>query len=381
MVSVDLTQSFKDLVAERKTSYPPSKRSKSPFRSKSPNRKGKGKQVEEDEEFLKEAYRIHTHLGSLSTLLKTIRKPYLSISSAPSRLNRASRQDVSESSELNSLDKWRDSKHLTDRERDEIDLRGRMILRRCKDRVVALEDMEKARQKAILPKPVSSLYTLLPSLAPADGDSAIIQNLVTAHRANIIWTLNDLLAKLSAGLTDLQEERSKRREERTRTLGGQAAKEAAAIEAKSKFSLFAPTSVPSSSSLSNGPALPDVLKGVIPDDEPPIESQLTPEQLQLFSNENNTLLEHMQSQLDSVLSAEKSLLEISALQTELVKHLMTQTEITDRLYDEAVGSVGDVGKANEQLKKARQRNQEGRLFLLVFLFGASMALLFLDWYA
>ena len=60
---------------------------------------------------------------------------------------------------------------------------------------------------------------------------------------------------------------------------------------------------------------------------------------------------------------------------------MQQTEITDRLYDEAVGSVGDVGQANEQLKKAKQRNQDGRMFLLIFLLGASMALLFLDWYS
>ena len=132
-------------------------------------------------------------------------------------------------------------------------------------------------------------------------------------------------------------------------------------------------------STTNG--LPEALKGVIPDDEPPIESQLSPEQLQLFSTENNTILNHMQSQLDSVLSAEKSLLEISTLQTELVRHLMQQTEITDRLYDEAVGSVGDVGQANEQLRKAKQRNQDGRMFLLIFLLGASMALLFLDWYS
>ena len=103
--------------------------------------------------------------------------------------------------------------------------------------------------------------------------------------------------------------------------------------------------------------------------------------MQQFARENDTLLEHMQTQLASVLAAEKSLLEISALQTELVRQLVQQTEMTDRLYDEAVGTVGDVGRANEQLRKARKRGKEGRLFLLVFLVGASLALLFLDWYA
>ena len=181
-------------------------------------------------------------------------------------------------------------------------------------------------------------------------------------------------------MANLQEERAKRREERSRTLGGQAAKEAAMLQTRQAREKS--RTGPSSNGIHpNGDALPPQLKGSIPTDEPPIESQLSAEQLQLFSTENNTLLEHMESQLDSVLAAEKSLLEISALQTELVRHLVQQTEITDRLYDEAVGSVGDMGKANEQLKQARKRGKEGRLFLLIFLLGASLALLFLDWYS
>jgi len=165
-------------------------------------------------------------------------------------------------------------------------------------------------------------------------------------------------------MSGLQEERSKRREERSRTLGGGAAREAALLDSR-KFNG------------SGGGGL-DLSAPEVDND---FESQLSPEQAQQFALENNALLEYMQSQLSSVLSAEKSLLEISTLQTELVRHLVQQTEMTDRLYDEAVGSVGEVGKANEQLREARRRGEEGRLFLLVFLVGASLALLFLDWYA
>ena len=164
-------------------------------------------------------------------------------------------------------------------------------------------------------------------------------------------------------MSGLQEDRAKRREERSRTLGGGASREAARLDASRNAQIGL-----------DGLVIPES------ESEPRIESQLSAEQIQQFASENNTLLEHMQSQLSSVLSAEKSLLEISALQTELVKHLMQQTEMTDKLYDEAVGSVGEVGKANEQLRKARQRGKEGRLFLLIFLLGASVALLFLDWY-
>lgn len=216
-----------------------------------------------------------------------------------------------------------------------------------------------ARQKIAQPPAHSALFGLLPSLAPPTSASTSPDaSLLAAHRAIVIWTLTDLLARSSATMSGMQEESSKRREERSRTLGAGAAREAASM----------------TSALSTMPG-PDT------DTDPPIESQLSPEQMQQFARENDTLLEHMQTQLASVLAAEKSLLEISALQTELVRQLVQQTEMTDRLYDEAVGTVGDVGRANEQLRKARKRGKEGRLFLLVFLVGASLALLFLDWYA
>lgn len=179
-----------------------------------------------------------------------------------------------------------------------------------------------------------------------------------------------MLAKLSATQTEMQEERARRRSERSRTLGGGAEREAATMQVMTdKGTRGQPVAIPAAA------------LNIVADDEPPIEEQLSSAQLQQFESENNALLEHMQSQLDTVLSAEKSLLEISSMQTELIKHLATQTEITDRLYDEAVGSVSQMGEASKQLKKAKERSGEARFFLLMFLIGASLALLFLNWYA
>jgi len=178
-------------------------------------------------------------------------------------------------------------------------------------------------------------------------------------------------------MSDMQEERQKRRSERSRTLGGQAAREAATFSSSAPGTSKPNILSPLAATFGVAPPTPSV----IPTDEPPIENQLSAEQMQQFAQENNALLEHMESKLTSVLAAEKSLLEISAMQTELVRHLASQTEMTERLYDEAVGSVAEVGKANVQLKEARKRGEEGRLFLLIFLLGASFALLFLDWYA
>jgi syntaxin 18 len=226
---------------------------------------------------------------------------------------------------------------------------------------------------------LSRLQTFLPSLAPA---ADTFEPLIKAHRSSILWTLNDRLAKTSASLTDLQEERSRRREERGKSLGGQAAKEAARLGVGKQTSEGWFNSLTNSSIPSGLPASTSDMAGpIIPTDEPPIESQLSSAQLQVLESENSALLEIMESTLSSVLSAEKSLLEISALQTELVKNLVQQTELTDRLYEEAVGSVGEMKKAGQQLVQAKKRGEEGRMFLIIFLLGASMALLFLDWYA
>lgn len=217
--------------------------------------------------------------------------------------------------------------------------------------------------------PPAAIFNWLPSLMPLSVD--VDEPLIAAHRGSIIWTLNNMLAKLSATQTDMQEERAKRRDERNRTLGGGATREAAALQvaAERSGSSMGPTPIPAAA------------LNITPAGEPPIEEQLSAHQLQQFESENSALLEHMESQLSSVLAAEKSLLEISAMQTELVRHLVQQTEIIDRLYDEAVGSVSQMGKANKQLKQAKERSGEARLMLLVFLIGATLSLLFLNWYS
>jgi hypothetical protein len=67
MVSTDHTSSFRSILAEKQTSSTSSSRSKSPIgRGRSPGgngNKGKGKESAEgdDEEFLREAYRIVSH--------------------------------------------------------------------------------------------------------------------------------------------------------------------------------------------------------------------------------------------------------------------------------------------------------------------------------
>lgn len=111
------------------------------------------------------------------------------------------------------------------------------------------------------------------------------------------------------------------------------------------------------------------------EDYAPIDSLLSQSQIQQFESESSALLQEANSALASIEKAQTSLLEISSLQSELAVHLTQQMELTDQLWEDSVMVSGRVDEGNKQLKEARERNKEGRLWLLVFLLGASFSLL------
>ena len=110
------------------------------------------------------------------------------------------------------------------------------------------------------------------------------------------------------------------------------------------------------------------------------ELELSASQIQQFEEENANILQSVQDTLQSVQQAEARLMEISALQMELVAHLTKQTEQTEQLYEDAIATAATVEKGNEQLKEARRRARDGRKWILLFLIGASLSLLFLHYY-
>lgn len=86
-----------------------------------------------------------------------------------------------------------------------------------------------------------------------------------------------------------------------------------------------------------------------------IEAQLSPEQLQLFAEENDSMLRHYEDTLGKVQNAEKSLLEISSLQETLVSHLATQEEHISQLVSDVDTTQTNVGQGNRELKRATER--------------------------
>jgi syntaxin 18 len=78
------------------------------------------------------------HIVTLTRMLSSIRKPYLSVDAHVVPLARQNNIDLSDSSKS-----WSGIRHLTDEERDQIDLQARVILSRCADRVNKMEALEK----------------------------------------------------------------------------------------------------------------------------------------------------------------------------------------------------------------------------------------------
>lgn len=204
----------------------------------------------------------------------------------------------------------------------------------------------------------------------------------------------------------MQEERVKRQLERTRTLGSGAAKEAALMGHRSSVPVSisgaeqAQSSTPGSwlgtassnfaSSLAatigvnsnRNEARPNYAtmpaEDIEDDDEDDYE--LSASQIMQFEDENAAILRNVQDTLAAVQQAESSLLEISQLQTELITHLTHQTELTDQLFEDAIATTTTMEKGNEQLREAKRRGKDSRLYILVFLVGASLSLLFLHYY-
>ncbi|KAL1760039.1 hypothetical protein FB107DRAFT_256737 [Schizophyllum commune] len=384
MVYTNITSEFRDLLREKEKLYPDAKRRKL-ARRELPRPAGI------DKEYLREACTILDHINTLTRMLASIRKPYLNVDARPSPLSRQGTRNI----DLAGAESWAGIKQLTNEERDQIDLQARVILSRCADRVKEMEALEKKRAQ-LVSQNANPLNRFLPArLRQDDSDKA--SDFVAAHHAGITWYLNRRLTEASQAQKEMQEERVKRQLERTKTLGSGAAREAAGLGAVDPvFAQNQPARVaggswlgdavataigatPSTSSSSTAPPVADDYASTVSDDEYD-DLELSSSQIQQFEAENASILRGVQDTLEAVQQAESRLQDISALQMELVTHLTQQTELTDQLYEDAISATETVEKGNVQLREARRRAKDSRIFVLVFLLGASFSLLFLHYY-
>ncbi|KAH9899781.1 hypothetical protein C8Q73DRAFT_637825 [Cubamyces lactineus] len=400
MPAVPRTSEFRELVREKERAVPDTKRRKLSRSSKRSTPESERLETL-NKEYVREAYVVLNHINTLARMVAAVRKAYLNVDARGPPMLRPSSRTIDLAGENQS---WAELRNLTNEERDQIDLQARVILSRCKDRVAQLEELEKKRAEYAASQQ-NPLTRLLPARLRQD-DSTAASDFVAAHHAGITWYLSRRLTETSQFLRDMQEERMKRQLERSRTLGSGAAREAmflgtndalpSPVESSTSGSWLGGASNLASSFAASigGPSTPSLdpsqsTSTIKPsasvrddwmsetDEE---ELELSASQIQQFEEENANILQSVQDTLASVQQAEARLMEISALQMELVAHLTKQTEQTEQLYEDAIATAATVEKGNEQLKEARRRARDGRKWILLFLIGASLSLLFLHYY-
>ncbi|KAF8138583.1 snare protein syntaxin 18/UFE1 [Boletus edulis] len=385
MGHIDRTQDFRQVLQSKQGLTPPVKRRKLAAESEPRDTFGK--------RYVEEAYIILNHINALTRVLGNIRRPYLNVDSSSSPLVRQGSRNL----DLNdSQQSWSEIKYLSNEERNQIDLQARLILTRCADRVREMEALE-MRRVELAAQNMNPLARFLPARL-VQGYSTTFPGYLAAHHASITWYLGRRLTEASQHQKELQEERVKRQLERTRTLGSNAAREVMSISLRNVATGRQQGTSDSwlggaSSALVSGIAAtigsassrtavkpPGSTPSVENSDDDDEELELTESQILQFETENANILRSVQDTLESVQQAEARLMDISNLQMELITHLTRQTELTEQLYEDAIATTSTVEMGNVQLREARRKAKDSRIFILVFLVGASLSLLFLHLY-
>ncbi|XP_061731277.1 syntaxin-18 [Nerophis ophidion] len=115
-------------------------------------------------------------------------------------------------------------------------------------------------------------------------------------------------------------------------------------------------------------------------EESKVEDELSPEEIQMFEQENQRLVSEMNSLVDEVRQIEGKVVEISRLQEIFSEKVLQQETEIDNIHQLVVGATENVKEGNEDIREAIKNNAGFRVWILFFLVMCSFSLLFLDWY-
>ncbi|KAI9760272.1 MAG: hypothetical protein M4579_001786 [Chaenotheca gracillima] len=320
------------------------------------------------DEFLKEAYRITAHIASLHAYLRSIRQSYLS-TSLPRKKLQSSRHPSSSSHQLEEGDR----QYFTDSQRDEIDAESKKLLQELHVAIQNLSDAEQIRQRTestvAQQRHRKNGFGALGRWAaggvgsvksPEEELDEARMNTIKIHRESILWYIRRKLEDCGEAQRSMMETRLMREVEKSKS-----------ALYKTQGMKAPPRNFPDSERGPSGAGTPDAQgrslnragndAAQMDDTERHrIESQLSPEQLQLFAEENQDMLKHYEDTLDQVRTAERSLVEISELQTNLATNLATQSAHIDQLVADSFFTTENVGGGNKQLKRATERKSTAK---------------------
>ncbi|KAF7915112.1 hypothetical protein EAE99_010308 [Botrytis elliptica] len=300
------------------------------------------------DEFLKEAYRINSHIASLNSYLKDIRQSYLSTTAPPAR-------------RTNLSSKTKPRRHLTDRQREEIDAETKKLLRELNFNIKSMDEAEGIRyttETLIIQSKYARALGRFGNWAAGGGEQSksleqqleeAKLNAIKMHRENVIWYLRQKLSECGKLQASMMEIRIMREVEKNKS-----------NLAKSRVMMPDLGNLGDSSSkfISSGDIHLEVQSPTLPSQSS--DPQLSLEQLQMLAEENHDMVKHYQSTLDQVKTAEKSLIEISELQTQLLNSVASQAEQIEILAEQSYQTTENVGGGNKELKRATERKSTAK---------------------
>ncbi|XP_053724398.1 syntaxin-18 [Synchiropus splendidus] len=115
-------------------------------------------------------------------------------------------------------------------------------------------------------------------------------------------------------------------------------------------------------------------------EEPRVEDELSPEEIQMFEQENQRLVSEMNSLVNEVRQIEGKVVDIARLQEIFSEKVLQQETEIDNIHQLVVGATENVKEGNEDIREAIKNNAGFRVWILFFLVMCSFSLLFLDWY-
>ncbi|KAK7109974.1 syntaxin-18-like [Littorina saxatilis] len=121
----------------------------------------------------------------------------------------------------------------------------------------------------------------------------------------------------------------------------------------------------------------------LPPEKPSYEdtdTDISPEEAQMFEQENKALYDEMNSMVEDVRQIEGKVVEIAQLQEIFTEKVLEQDKQIDMISTTVVGASINVKDANEEIREAIKKKAEFRVWILFFLVVCSFSLLFLDWY-
>ncbi|KAK6185340.1 hypothetical protein SNE40_007594 [Patella caerulea] len=248
---------------------------------------------------------------------------------------------------------------MSDAERDQIDNDAQSIIRKCQESIGILR---------------------------LDSSQQPVHPQVKEHRQIVIFLMGEYLKAICKIYSEQKAVRVKRAVDRKNISRLKPETKNSPIKNTDLSSLLKKTKDDGTveENLSSNAKTPNLSKKVPPppENQPTFspDDDISPEEAQMFEEENKALYDEMNSMAHEVRQIEGKVIEIAKLQEIFAEKVLEQEKDIDHIASTAVGTTENIIDANEEIREAIQKKAEFRVYILFFLVMCALSLLFLDWY-